>query len=68
MASLKKRSVRLKGHATSIRMESPFWESLKEIAQEKNLSLNALITEIDEKREGNLSSAIRVFVLEHYIN
>ena len=51
------------GHATSISMEEEFWEALKVIAQQKGQSLNALIAEIDTHKTGNLSSAIRVFVL-----
>ena len=63
MSTLKKRSVNLNGHATSVTMEEPFWDCLKDIAKEREVSLNALIAEVDETREGNLSSALRVFVL-----
>jgi len=62
---LKKRSVNLNGHATSVTMEEPFWDALKTIANERGLSINALISEIDEARDGNLSSAVRVHILEH---
>jgi predicted DNA-binding ribbon-helix-helix protein len=66
---LKKRSVSIKGHGTSISLEEDFWVALKEIASHKNLSLNALIEWVDANRsfqEDNLSSAIRVYVLRHY--
>lgn len=59
-----KRSVTIAGHATSVSLEPEFWEALKEIAAGEGLSLNALIARIDARRNGPLSSAIRVFVLE----
>ena len=59
-----KRSVRIAGHATSISLEPPFWQALCEIAAQRGISVNALLTEIDAVRGGNLSSAIRLFVLE----
>ncbi len=58
-----KRSVVIAGHATSVSLEQGFWNVLKDIARERATSINALIAEIDETREGNLSSALRVFVL-----
>ncbi|MGB1077773.1 MAG: ribbon-helix-helix domain-containing protein [Bdellovibrionales bacterium] len=61
---LKKRSVNLNGHATSVTMEEPFWDCLKDIAKNRKMSLNALIAEVDETCEGNLSSALRVYVLK----
>jgi len=62
-----KRSVIVAGHKTSISLEDPFWNSLKEIAGLKRLRLPALLTLIDTERyEGNLSSAIRLFVLKYY--
>ncbi|MBF0306239.1 MAG: ribbon-helix-helix domain-containing protein [Alphaproteobacteria bacterium] len=61
---IRKRSVLIAGHATSVSIEAPFWDALKDIATRRGLSLNDLIAEIDAGREGNLSSAIRVFVLE----
>ncbi len=60
---MKKRSVKISGHATSISLEEPFWEALKDIAREEGKSLNRLISEIDESADGNLSSAIRLTVL-----
>lgn len=63
-AAIRKRSVTLAGHATSVTLEDAFWEALAGIAAERGLSLNALIAEIDDRREGNLSSACRVYVLQ----
>ena len=60
---MKKRSVLIAGHPTSVSLEEEFWDVLKELAQARGCSLNALIEEIDAGRTGNLSSAIRVFVL-----
>jgi len=61
---IRKRSVRVAGHPTSVSVEEAFWRALKEIAARRGASLNDLITEIDRRRAGNLSSAIRAFVLE----
>lgn len=59
-----KRSVSIAGHRTSISLEEPFWQLLREIAERDKLSIQALIGRIDAERgEQNLSSAIRVFVL-----
>jgi len=59
-----KRSITLAGHKTSIALEAEFWQALEEISVNKNLSLPALISRIDQQRQGsNLTSAIRVFVL-----
>ncbi|MEE1610013.1 ribbon-helix-helix domain-containing protein [Microvirga sp. CF3016] len=59
-----KRSVSIAGHRTSISLEEPFWEGLREIAERDRMSVQALIGRIDAERgEQNLSSAIRVFVL-----
>ena len=64
--SVQKRSVMIAGHATSISMEPAFWDELKELTAGRGLSVNRLIEEIDHTREGNLSSAVRVYVLEAY--
>lgn len=61
---LRRRSVVVAGHRTSVSLEEPFWDTLKSIAQEQQKSINQLVTEIDDGRRGNLSSAIRVFVLD----
>ena len=62
---LKKRSVRIAGHETSITMEDAFWEVLRNIAQQENVSISTLITEIDDSSEGNLSSNVRVYILQY---
>ena len=59
-----KRSVRIAGHSTSLTLEAEFWAELKVIAQGRGQSLNQLIASIDTHRVGNLSSALRVFVLK----
>jgi predicted DNA-binding ribbon-helix-helix protein len=62
-----KRSVVIAGHKTSVSLEDAFWKALKEIARDRNLTLTELMAEIDsERRDGSLSSAVRVFVLDHY--
>jgi predicted DNA-binding ribbon-helix-helix protein len=62
-----KRSVVLSGHKTSISLEEPFWQALRELATARGLSVWALIRSIARKREqSNLSSALRVAVLEHF--
>jgi predicted DNA-binding ribbon-helix-helix protein len=63
----RKRSLTIAGHRTSVSLEEPFWQALKEIAQARGLALAALITEIDDARgDMNLSSALRVHVLAHF--
>ena len=62
-----KRSVVLAGHKTSVSLEEAFWQGLKDIAQSRRTTLSVLVSSIDTNREqGNLSSAIRLFVLNHY--
>ena len=60
---IKKRSVDIAGHRTSVSIEAEFWDALAVIAKRKKSSVSALIGAIDDARKGNLSSAIRVFVL-----
>jgi predicted DNA-binding ribbon-helix-helix protein len=60
------RSVVIAGRKTSVTLEDAFWNGLKEIASARRLTLTALIGSIDSGRIGNLSSAIRLFVLGHY--
>ena len=64
---MKKLSVIIAGrHQTSISLEAEFIDEFKKIAQENNMTINQLVTEIDSKREHeNLSSAIRVYILKH---
>ncbi len=45
-------------------MERAFWDELKEIADKRSLSINQLVTQVDEKRKSNLSSALRLFILQ----
>lgn len=62
-SSLKKHSVTLEGHRTSITLEEEFWAELQKIAAERKMPLQKLIASIDKTRTGNLSSALRVYVL-----
>lgn len=64
-ARLAKRSILVAGHHTSLTLEDVFWDALKTIAARRRVSINALVTEIDAGRTGNLSSAVRVFVLQN---
>lgn len=61
-----KHSVTLHGHRTSISLEQPFWTELRNIARQKSMPINALVSQIDEGRgmDSGLASAIRVYVLE----
>jgi predicted DNA-binding ribbon-helix-helix protein len=62
-----KRSVVVAGHKTSVSLEDAFWKGLKEIAGERDTTLSELVGTIDSEREyGNLSSALRLFVLDFY--
>ena len=62
-----KRSIVLAGHKTSVGLEDAFWEGLKDIAKTRRVTLRDLVGGIDLDREhGNLSSALRLFVLNHY--
>jgi predicted DNA-binding ribbon-helix-helix protein len=60
---LRKRSVVIAGHRTSVSLENAFWRELRAIAEARGVGMNRLITEIDRTRNGNLSSAIRVYIL-----
>jgi predicted DNA-binding ribbon-helix-helix protein len=62
-----KRSIVIAGHKTSVSLEDAFWKCLKEIAGRRDVTLSDLVASIDSDRQhGNLSSAIRLFVLDHY--
>lgn len=62
-----KRSIVIAGHKTSVSLEDAFWKGLKEIAGSREVTLSDLVSSIDSERQhGNLSSAIRLFVLDHY--
>lgn len=66
MSAVVKRSVSIRGHRTSFSVEQPFFDNLRAIAERRNMALAALIAEIDANRprSANLSSAIRLYVLE----
>lgn len=62
-----KRSIVIAGHKTSVSLEDAFWRGLKDIATSRRVTLSDLVGSIDsEHKHGNLSSAIRLFVLNHY--
>ncbi len=64
-----KRSFSIHGHRTSISLEAPFWDALKEAAQKEGLSLASLIAKIDDARRGGesgLSTAVRIWILDYY--
>ena len=58
-----KRSMTIHGHRTSVSLEQPFWDMLQDIAATRGQSLASLVQKIDRKRDGGLSSALRLFVL-----
>ncbi len=62
---IKKRSIRISGHETSVTMEEEFWDVLRDIAAQENISLNKLVGIIDAKKtiDQNLSSAVRIYIL-----
>lgn len=65
-AAIAKHSLAIAGHRTSISLEQTFWEALCGLAEARGISVAALVTEIDATRgAANLSSAIRVFVLNN---
>ena len=64
-SSVIKRSIMIDGHKTSVSLEDTFWRSLKEIARGQQATLSNVVAEIDKSRQhGNLSSAVRLFVLD----
>ena len=60
---MKKRSISIHGHRTSVSLEEPFWNNLRAIAAQRGLSLASLVQMIDKERNVGLSSALRLFVL-----
>ena len=66
MHPIRKRSVIVSGHRTSVSLEEVFWETLAELATERRISINHLVTEIDRENPSNLSSAIRIHVLQTF--
>jgi predicted DNA-binding ribbon-helix-helix protein len=67
-SSVVKRSIFVARHKTSVSLEDAFWRTFKEIAEERHMTLSELAAAVDSERHGNLSSAIRLFVLEFYRN
>ena len=64
-----KRSIVVAGHKTSVSLEEAFWNGMKKISALRNMTLSELVGEIDGNRQqGNLSSAIRLFVLDYFKN
>ena len=62
-----KRSIVVVGHKTSVSLEDAFWKGLKEIANQRDMTVSQLVASIDsDRRHGNLSSGIRLFVLNHF--
>jgi predicted DNA-binding ribbon-helix-helix protein len=65
-SAITKRSVVIGGHKTSVSLEEPFWTAVREIAGSQQMTVSNLLRQIDlERRNANLSSAIRVYVLEN---
>ena len=68
-SSVVKRSIVVAGHKTSVSLEDEFWRGLKEIAGARNMTLSDLISSIDvERKHANLSSAVRLFILDFHRN
>ena len=61
--TVRKRSVTIAGHRTSFSLEEAFWQELAGIAERRAITLAELVVEIDSEREGNLSSALRLYIL-----
>ena len=61
---MKKRSVSIRGHRTSLSLEDIFWDELAQIAKERGQSVAGLITEIDRARDTGLLSAVRLYVVQ----
>jgi predicted DNA-binding ribbon-helix-helix protein len=68
-STVKKRSIVIGSRKTSISLEDSFWTSLREIARERATTVSEVVKMLDASRDGgNLSSSIRVFVLDHYLS
>lgn len=66
-SAVAKRSIVVRGHKTSVTLEDAFWSALRQIAQDEDSTLGALVAKIDSERDApNLSSAIRVYVLDYF--
>lgn len=69
MTSTNKHTVKVNGHNTSVFIENEFWDELKKICLIRNIRVDELISEIDkEKHSSNLSSAIRLYILNQLRN
>ena len=67
-SSVTKRSIVIAGHKTSVSLEDAFWNALKEVAASRDMTVSELVEAIDaNRRHANLSSAIRLFVLDVYL-
>jgi predicted DNA-binding ribbon-helix-helix protein len=68
MSRPQKRSFSIKGHRTSISLEEPFWDALRDAAAEQKLTLAGLVAQIDDGRgdDGGLSTAVRIWVLDYF--
>ena len=65
--TIKKRSIQIAGHATSLSLEAESWQALRDISTERKISIAKLVEEIDTKQDaGGLSGRVRVFILNHY--
>lgn len=64
-ATIAKHSVLIAGHQTSVSLENAFWDAFCQIARDRQVSINDLVAHVDGRRGGNLSSAIRLYVLEN---
>jgi len=63
-----KRSVVIDGRKTSVSLEEPFWQALKEIAAARGMVMSEIVRQVGLRRTGNLSSALRLFVLKFYLD
>jgi|TARA_B110000116_G_C16609986_1_gene478938 predicted DNA-binding ribbon-helix-helix protein len=68
MGAIVKRSVSITGHPTSVSLEQEFWDALKDIAKSHGQSVQDLVSTVDKTRDGGLSSALRVYVLQSMQN
>jgi predicted DNA-binding ribbon-helix-helix protein len=66
-STIAKRSVVIGGHKTSVSLEEPFWQAVRDITDERKITISELLREIDQNRaNANLSSAVRIFVLDRF--
>jgi predicted DNA-binding ribbon-helix-helix protein len=66
-STIAKRSVVIDGHKTSISLEEPFWQAVRDIADQRQITVSELLRQIDQSRDNaNLSSAVRIFVVDQF--